>query len=244
MPQTPIFSLCQVSIHYGQGAEQREILKDVNLSLAPAAHLGIFAPTGSGKTTLLRCITGLIPKHTGHIFFAGREMCSEKDFQALRRSVGYVIQEAQEQIFFPTVFEDVLFGPLNLNLSPEAAAARALETLELLDIVDLQHRNTLELSGGEKRLVALAGILAMRPQALLLDEPTTGLDPKACQRLESILQRINCARITVSHDLLFLEKVADTFYTIEDHQLCELHTASVHYHKHMHLGGHMEHQHS
>ncbi|MBQ7585951.1 MAG: ABC transporter ATP-binding protein [Desulfovibrionaceae bacterium] len=238
-----LFSLKDLSLSYGKPPLERQILKKVHFRLKANEQIGLFAPNGSGKTSLLRLLTGLVLKKEGHIFFEGREVQSEKDFQLLRRQVGYVLQEAQDQIFFPTVFEDVLFGPINLDLPLKEAYARAYEALKALNILELKERHTLELSGGEKRLVALAGILAMHPKVLLLDEPTSGLDVQAQERLESILQKLSGARIVVSHDLLFLTKVATKFYTIQEQKILEMPAPVLHYHKHAHLGGNMEHEH-
>ena len=239
-----IFELRNITISLRQNYEQKLILEDVNLKIAPKEHLGLFAPTGSGKTTLLRCLTGLIPKDAGEIFFHGQKVESEADFQTLRRGVGFVLQEASDQIFFPTVLEDVMFGPLNLGFSAKEARDRSLSLMETLGITSLKDRNTLHLSGGEKRLVALAGILAMDPEVLLLDEPTTGLDEQAVQRLQDILARLDCARIVVTHDPLFLSQIADTCYTIVDHKLKIMAKPIPHTHRHAHLGGDMSHEHT
>ena len=110
----------------------RSVLRDVNLSLKPHHRIGLYGPNGSGKTTLLRCITGLNRPSGGRVLFHGREMKSERDFHDLRVAVGFVLQNADDQLFFPTVLEDVAFGPLNLGMSPDAARERAIETLKSL----------------------------------------------------------------------------------------------------------------
>ena len=142
------------------------------------------------------------------------------------------------------LLEDIAFGPLNLCLTPEAAKERACVLLKTLGIANLQDRPTHELSGGEKRLVALAGILAMEPEALLLDEPTTALVNEASEKLLDILTHVSTARITVSHDLLFLSKVADTFYTIEQGHVVTMPQPVLHSHQHAHIGGEMKHSHN
>ena len=138
----------------------------------------------------------------------------------------------------------IAFGPLNLGLTPEAAKKRACVLLKTLGIANLQDRPTHELSGGEKRLVALAGILAMEPEALLLDEPTTALVNEASEKLLDILTHVSTARITVSHDLLFLSKVADTFYTIKQQKLVTMPHSVLHSHLHAHIGGEIKHSHN
>ena len=244
----PIFALEHVTISYSNSysncEQTRTVLKDISFSLEKGQKIGLYAPNGSGKTSLLRCITGLLPKESGIIRFHGTPVTTENDFKALRRAVGFVLQEAQDQIFFPTVLEDVAFGPLNLGLSSEEAEERALETLNTLAISSLKDRLTHQLSGGEKRLVALAGILAMQPEALLLDEPTTALDTAANQRLLSIVQELDTASVTVCHDLLFLSKVASELYTIRDASLVPMENAVLHTHEHAHFGGEVAHQHN
>ena len=124
----------------------RSVLRDVNLSLKPHHRIGLYGPNGSGKTTLLRCITGLNRPSGGRVLFHGREMKSERDFHDLRVAVGFVLQNADDQLFFPAVLEDVAFGPLNLGMSPDAARERAIETLKSLGMSGFEDRLTHRLS--------------------------------------------------------------------------------------------------
>ena len=241
---TAIFSLEQVTVFFPNGTTNTTILKDISLTLNKGQHIGLYAPNGSGKTTLLRTITGLHIHKTGRILFHGKEVQNEDDYLPVRQHVGFVLQEASDQIFFPTVLEDVIFGPLNLGLSSEEANERALDTLSALGIDNLAHRLCHQLSGGEKRLVALAGILAMQPEALLLDEPTTGLDAHARERLCSILQKLDTSQIIVSHDPLFLQKVTTAWLTIEEKHLIPANKPISHTHEHAHIGGGSPHVHT
>ncbi len=200
----------------------RNVVREIDFSIHKGEKIALYAPNGSGKTSLLRALTGLNPLTHGRVLFHEKEMRSEKDFAQLRRSVGYVIQEAADQILFPRVLEDILFGPLNLGLSPEDAEKRAMDVLATLGIEALAHRATHHLSGGELRLVALAGILAMEPEVLLLDEPTNALDTTSTTRLSEILRKLGTAQLTVSHDSAFLRQIADTFYTIDDERIVPL----------------------
>ena len=136
------------------------------------------------------------------------------------------------------------FGPLNLGLSPDAARERALETLVRLGLDGFADRQTHALSGGEKKLVSLAGVLAMQPQALLLDEPTNALDMAARQRLLDILAALPTARITISHDWDFLQQVSNRFMTIEDGRLVTDAPSLAHVHRHAHPCGHVPHVHA
>ncbi len=219
--QTPaaIFALKGLAFAY---PEQAPLFQDLDFSLYPSQRIGLYGPTGSGKTTLLRLIVGLETPRHGAILFHGQALRVEKDFRALRRAVGFVLQNADDQLFCPTVLDDVAFGPLNLGLPRAEARERARRALRDLGLEALGNRLSHKLSGGEKKLVALAGVLAMEPEALLLDEPTNGLDPRAAARLAEELESVSAARLLVSHDRDFLEKNVDNILTIADGQLRKL----------------------
>ncbi|MBQ9405726.1 MAG: ABC transporter ATP-binding protein [Desulfovibrio sp.] len=236
-----IFALEHVSFSYESGAAARQALNDVSLSLLPGQRLGLYGPNGSGKTTLFRCITGLLRPQQGRIFFHGALLEKEEEFHALRCRVGYVLQHAEDQLFFPSVLEDVAFGPLNLGLSADAARERALETLSDLGLVGYEQRLTHRLSGGEKKLVSLAAVLAMQPEALLLDEPSNDLDNEARERIIHILSSLDTARITISHDWDFLTRVSTSYLAMEHGhvQTC----APTFQHVHAHPWGDAPHAH-
>ncbi|MDR2503911.1 MAG: energy-coupling factor ABC transporter ATP-binding protein [Deltaproteobacteria bacterium] len=213
MSEIPIFSLEHICFSYPGGG--RELFSDLNLSLARGERLGLYGPNGNGKTTLLRLILGLEKPGRGRVLAHGTPIRDEEGWRALRRKVGLVFQQAEDQLFCPTVLEDVAFGPLNLGLDPEEARERSLETIRLMGLDGFENRLTHKLSGGEKKLVSLATVLSMRPEALLLDEPTSGLDPESCARIVRILQNMDTARITVSHDLDFLCAVSSFTMRLE-----------------------------
>ncbi len=238
-----IFSLDHVEVVYHGLQGRRPVLKDVDLTLRPGETVGLYGPNGSGKTTLFRCITGLVRPRSGVIRLHGEVVDDEKALRALRRTVGFVLQNSDDQLFFPTVLEDVAFGPLNLGMSPGEARERALQTLKELGLAGFEKRLTHRLSGGEKRLAALAGVLAMRPEALLLDEPTTGLDEASRARLIHVLKHLKTARITVSHDWDFLTQVSSRFLTIEDGRLTAFSPSIAHAHMHAHPLGAVPHTH-
>lgn len=177
-----------------------KVLDGLNLSLASGERIWIQGENGAGKSTLFRCITGLEKLTGGKIYLDGREIRKEKDFTTLRRSVGYILQNSEDQLFFPAVLEDVSFGPANLGLDEDAAKARARETLKLLGIEHLAMRNSVNLSGGEQKLAAIAAIFAMQPRLLLLDEPFNGLDSEKSCRLTSILNNMNCSMLMATHE--------------------------------------------
>ena len=235
-----LFACDQLSFAYPQGAR---VLHETSFSFDPSQRIGFHGPNGCGKSTFFLLITGLLRPTGGHIRFHDAIIRTEKEFRALRREVGLVLQNAEDQLFHPTVLEDVAFGPLNLGLSPAAARARAEETLESLGLSGLGSRLTHRLSGGEKRLIALASMLSMRPRALLLDEPSNDLDPGHRKKLLHILQGLATGWIIISHDFDFLRQSCTTFMSIEGHRLCQADSLQLHQHVHAHPLGNTEHDH-
>ncbi|MDD4650203.1 MAG: ABC transporter ATP-binding protein, partial [Desulfoplanes sp.] len=140
----------------------------------------------------------------GSIEILGKRVRNEQDFVRARREIGFLFQNADDQLFCPTVLEDVAFGPLNLGYTPEEAQSIALSTLERLGLKGFENRITHKLSGGEKKLVSLATILSMSPKILLLDEPTTGLDESTRERIIGVLHDLDVSMIVVSHEKDFL----------------------------------------
>lgn len=240
MPESPIFSLDRVSFAYPSG---REVLREVSLDFLPGQRIGLHGANGSGKTTLFHLIVGLAVPSRGRVFFHGREVRGEKAFRPLRREIGLVMQNAEDQLFNPTVLDDVAFGPLNLGLSPDEARARAVETLAGLGLVGFEDRLTHRLSGGEKKLVSLATILSMQPSVLLLDEPTNGLDPETRSRIIEILRRLPTSRIIISHDWDFLAQTTTEFLTIRSGDLVTAAPLLPHRHVHAHPLGDEPHHH-
>lgn len=216
--------------------EGAQVLKDVSFSLAPGERLAIVGANGAGKTTLLRAIVGLQPVTAGRIVAFGRERALEPDFHEVRLRAAYMFQDADDQLFCPTVVEDVAFGPLNMGLSDDEALARARATLTSLDLAHLADRLVRRLSGGEKRMVCLAGVLAMNPDVLLLDEPTNSLDTAHVDRLVDALGRLDKAMVIVSHDRPVLDTLATRALAMRDGAL---HPVVLHRHAHTHEHGHI-----
>lgn len=211
---TPLIEIDNLSFTYS-GAVQ-PVFQDLNFLLLPGKHLGLVGPNGSGKTTLLHLIMGLLRPQAGRIIIFGQEVKKEKDFIDIRQRVGLLFQNADDQLFCPTVLEDVAFGPLNQGKTPAEAVAVAQGTMAKLGLDGFEDRVTYKLSGGEKKLVSLATVLAMQPQLLLLDEPTTGLDEKTRRRLIEILLNLDISYLIVSHEHEFLE------HTVKE--CCHVHT--------------------
>ena len=231
-----VMEFANVSFRYPTSKEQ--VLKEVSFQVQKGEFIVLCGASGSGKTTLFRCITGLVRPSKGLVRFHGKALHDEKGFHALRCKVGFVLQHADDQLFFPTVLEDVAFGPLNLGLSAAEAGEQARATLQRLGLSGFEQRLTHHLSGGEKKLVALATVLAMDPEALLLDEPTNDLDQEARQRLIDILCDLPTARMVISHDWDFLSRVCGEYRTIREGHLLACAPDVRHRHEHVHpLGG-------
>ncbi len=193
-------------VHFAHGHLQ--VLRGASLRLEAGERLGLAGPIGSGKTTILHLAVGLLRPDRGAVRVFGVARQRESDFHDVRRRVGLVFQDPDDQLFCPTVLEDVAFGPLNLGRAPAEARRIAAETLERVGLPGFEDRITYKLSGGEKRLVALATVLAMHPEVLLLDEPQNGLDPDSMERIRALLLSLPQAMVIVSHDREFLASVA------------------------------------
>ena len=190
----------------------RPVLGGCSIRLEPGQRVALTGANGSGKTTLLHMIVGLVRPSAGKIEIFGKERREEADFYEVRRRVGLLFQDSDDQLFCPTVAEDAAFGPLNLGFGRDQVRQIVSQTLADLGLGGYENRITYQLSSGEKRLAALATILAMQPDVLLLDEPTNSLDDQAVQRLLEILRRLPQAIILVSHDREFRRQVTD--YTL------------------------------
>jgi cobalt/nickel transport system ATP-binding protein len=218
------------------------VLEQLNFSITDE-RIGLIGPNGCGKTTLFQIIMGLLPAKSGEVLLEGKVIQKEKDFRKLRQKLGFLFQDSDDQLFSPTVLEDVAFGPLNMGKSPEDAREISVQTLERLGLRGFEERITHKLSGGEKKLVALATILSMQPKLLLLDEPSNNLDPATRERLITILRDLNQAHIIISHDLDFLASTCSRLYAITDKQLIACKDKQVHSHEHIHPYGDQPHQH-
>ncbi len=220
------------------------LLENINLNITRDDRIGIIGETGSGKSTLLKIIMGLLPTQSGTIELFNKQMRKENDFAKLRLQMGYLFQNANDQLFCPTVLDDVIFGPLNCGLTKKQALIESKAILEKIKIEHLENKLTTELSGGEKKLVALATILAMKPKLLLLDEPATGLDQNTKNRIIDIIQSFNGPLITISHDWNFLEKITNKIYKLENKKLVFNGQLKIHQHTHIHPLGDVDHEHS
>jgi cobalt/nickel transport system ATP-binding protein len=214
---TPLIELENISVSYNS----HKALDRVSLKLRPGEKLGLAGPNGSGKTTLCHVIMGLLRPNAGLVRILGEDRITEDDFSRVRTRIGFLFQDSDDQLFCPTVLEDVAFGPLNQGKTPEQAREIVHRTLASLGLSAFSDRLTYQLSGGEKRLVALATILAMDPDALILDEPTTGVDEATVDRLVEILNISHRAHIVISHDKSFLPRVAQRTLIMRDGRISD-----------------------
>lgn len=193
----------------------RPLLSGANFHLLPGERVGLVGPNGSGKTTLLHLMVGLLKPQSGIIRAFGKVRKQEKDFYEVRARAGLVFQDSDDQLFCPTVLEDVAFGPLNLGKTPDEARRMAIDTLYSLGLEGFEDRITYQLSYGEKRMVALATVLAMRPNVLLLDEPTNGLDEDTKKHLTTLLCSLPQSMVIISHEADFVEHLATRIVRLE-----------------------------
>ena len=212
---SPFLALEDITFSY----PEKVIFEDFSLALYPEKKIGLMGPNGAGKTTLLRLLLGLERPQKGLLYFQGQPCRNERDLRELRKQVGLVFQDPDDQLFCPTVAEDLAFGPLNLGLPREEVKKRVQRTLKLLGLEGFEDRVTYRLSGGEKRLVALGTILTMSPKLILLDEPTGDLDPQNQKKLINILKKLPVALFIVSHERSFLRAVCQEIWYLENGKL-------------------------
>lgn len=228
----PLFELEGVKFGY----PGHPVLESIDLSLHPGERVALVGANGAGKTTLLHLMVGLCAPLGGRITAFGLTRRGEPDFHQVRLRTGLLFQDPDDQLFCPTVLEDVAFGPLNQGRSREQALEIAEATLATLELGGLGHRVTYKLSGGEKRLASLATVLAMQPEVLLLDEPTNGLDEATERRLVEHLEALPQAMFFISHDRRFVERLAHRALLLRDGRLQE---AVLHAHPHSHIHSHL-----
>jgi cobalt/nickel transport system ATP-binding protein len=188
---------------YPQG---ERALDSVSFEVRAGECVGLVGPNGAGKTTLFLCLAGVLGRKGGKVVAVGLDPADREQRRRLPAHLGIVFQNSDDQLFNATVFDDVAFGPLNLGLPAEEVRRRVAEALGRVGLTGFEGRVPFHLSGGEKRRVALAGVLAMRPEVLLLDEPSSHLDPRGRREFIRLIQGLDVTRLIASHDLeLILE---------------------------------------
>ncbi len=210
---------------YSEGtAYEKHALKDICLEIPHGEFVGIIGHTGSGKSTLIQHLNGLIKGTSGAIYYNGENIYQDGyDMRALRSQVGLVFQYPEHQLFEIDVLTDVCFGPKNQGLSQQECEARALEALKLVGLKEKYYKSSpFELSGGQKRRVAIAGVLAMEPEVLILDEPTAGLDPLGRKELMNLFKKLHQSGMTivlVTHLMDDVAEYANQVYVMEKGRL-------------------------
>lgn len=208
---------------YSEGMPYETVaLTDISFEIDKGEFVGIIGHTGSGKSTLIQHLNGLIKPKSGSILIDGVDIAGKDvKMRDIRRQIGLVFQYPEYQLFEETVHKDVAFGPLNLGLTQEEADERVVEAIRLvgLNYEEIANRSPFELSGGQKRRVAIAGVIAMKPQILILDEPTAGLDPKAHADILQMIERIHEVQqnsiILVSHNMGDIARLADKVFVMD-----------------------------
>lgn len=206
-----MIELRNVSVFYEQG---NPILKDISFTIADGESVGLIGANGAGKSTLMKALLGLLPCQ-GEIRVDDLQVLP-RNLKEIRRKLGFVLQNSDNQMFMPTVYEDMMFAPLNYGMSREQAEERVDTVLKKLGLTQLKHRQNHKLSGGEKRMAAIATVLAMEPEALLMDEPTSALDPFNRRIVIRTIRAMEKTKIITSHDLDMILDTCDRVILLSD----------------------------
>ncbi len=263
MPTKILFELKNVSFTY----QLTHALDNISFTISEGEKLVLLGANGSGKSTLLKILDGLVFPTQGIVQAFGHTINSdyfskEKQEYDFRKRVGYIFQDSDVQLFSPTVWDEVTFAPLQLGLSQELVTKQAESALKIMEITHLKNRIPFQLSGGEKKKVAIACVLSYKPTVWLFDEPTSGLDPRSQSRLIDFIFEVNAQKntvITATHDLFILTEIANRVIVLsEDHQIVADDTPQeiladtklltkhnlIHAHIHKHLNQEHEHIHT
>jgi len=209
-----------ITYHYPDGTKA---LDNVNFKAEEGKIVALLGPNGAGKSTLFLHFNGILRPTSGSVVVDGSEIkYDKKDLMRVRQNVGIVFQNPDDQLFAPTVLEDVAFGPMNLGLSKEEVEQRVDESLKRVGMEEVKKKAPHHLSGGQKKRVAIAGILAMKPKIMVLDEPTSGLDPKGASQILRILYELNKEGMTIiisTHDVDLVPLYANQVYIISNGQI-------------------------
>jgi cobalt/nickel transport system ATP-binding protein len=211
----PAVELRRVSYAYPDG---HEALRGIDLSVAAGERIAVLGPNGAGKTTLVLTLNGILTPRHGTVTISGLPVVKEH-LREVRRRVGIVFQDPDDQLFMPTVREDVGFGPANLGLRGDALDAAVADALATVGMSEAADRSPHHLSFGERRRVALATVLAMRPDVLVLDEPSSNLDPVARRELAEIVLRLDVTVVLVTHDLPYALQLCDRALVLDEGRL-------------------------
>ena len=200
-------------------------LKNINMEIYKGQKVAIMGPNGAGKSTLFSHFNGLTEPTSGHVEIDGKAIKYDREtLLEVRQKVGIVFQDPNDQLFAPTVKEDVAFGPMNLGLSYEEVEKRVSEALEMVGMEKYGNKTPHHLSGGQQKRVAIAGIIAMRPEIMILDEPTAGLDPEGVEKVLDILNDLNKEGMSIvisSHDIEMVNEFAEKIFVLNEGEIID-----------------------
>lgn len=220
MKKNIILQVKNLSYTYGN---EKEALKNINLDIYQGEKIAVIGSNGAGKSTFFLNINGVLNSSKGSIIYKGK-VITKKDLNELRKNVGIVFQDADNQIIASTVLGEVSFGPMNLKLSKEEVKNRVYEAMEYMNITDFKDRPPHYLSGGEKKRVSIADIIAMKPEIIIFDEPTASLDPLNISILEEVLDKLSKEEKTImisTHDMDFAYRWADRIIVFHNGQVVD-----------------------
>lgn len=211
-----------LSFTYPDGTQA---LKNINIEIEKREKVAIIGPNGAGKSTLFSHFNGLTEPTSGCVKIEGKPISFEKDeLLKVRQKVGIVFQDPNDQLFAPTVKEDIAFGPMNLGLSYDEVEKRVEDALKMVGMENYEDKTPHHLSGGQQKRIAIAGIIAMKPELMILDEPTAGLDPDGVEKVLNIMNQLNEEGMTLiisSHDIDMISKYADKIFVLYNGEIIE-----------------------
>ena len=211
-----------LSFTYPDGTQA---LKNINIEIEKGEKVAIIGPNGAGKSTLFSHFNGLTEPTSGCVKIEGKPISFEKDeLLKVRQKVGIVFQDPNDQLFAPTVKEDIAFGPMNLGLSYDEVEKRVEDALKMVGMENYEDKTPHHLSGGQQKRIAIAGIIAMKPELMILDEPTAGLDPDGVEKVLNIMNQLNEEGMTLiisSHDIDMISKYADKIFVLYNGEIIE-----------------------
>lgn len=220
----PAVRLADVTFAYPDGTGA---LHNVNLEVAAGERVAVLGPNGAGKSTLMLHLNGVLTPTAGEVHIGGTRL-DRSTVRDIRRRVGLVFQDPDDQLFMPTVFQDVAFGPANFGIRGEALRRDVQDALAAVGMTDRADRSPVHLSVGERRRAALATVLACRPDVLVLDEPAANLDPEARRELAEVLLRLETTILLVTHDLPYARRICDRAVILDTGRIvADGHTADI-----------------
>ncbi len=211
-----IVTVHNLTYRYPDGTEA---LRGISFEIGEGESVALMGPNGAGKTTLFLHLNGLMKGNTGDVRIFGGTLDGKKSLREVRRRIGIVFQNPEDQLFCPTVFDDVAFGPLNYELSPEEVRSRVRNALEAVGMPGFEDRVSHHLSFGEKKRISLATVLSMKPEMILLDEPTSNLDPRSRRKVMEVIGNQEAAKVIATHDLEMALELCERGIIMDDGQV-------------------------